>query len=61
MYALFIAFCMALLPSQPTHVTKVTSKTDLSKLQITVRADTSDPGGDKGHIPPLPRSSRPIR
>jgi len=50
---------MAFSPSHST--TAVTTNANLSKMQVTVRADTSDPGGDKGHIPPLPRSSRPIR
>ncbi|HEX7754071.1 MAG TPA: hypothetical protein VF421_01900 [Niabella sp.] len=59
MYALFIAFCMALLPSHSTHITKATAKTDLSRLQITIQADTSDPTGDGGHIPPLPRPFPP--
>ncbi|MBO9592512.1 MAG: hypothetical protein J7599_06335 [Niabella sp.] len=61
MYALLIAFCMAFLPSHSTHSVKATVKTDLSKLQVTVRADTSDPSGDGGHIPPLPRPLPPIK
>lgn len=52
---------MAFLPSHSTHSVKATVKTDLSKLQVTVRADTSDPSGDGGHIPPLPRPLPPIK
>ncbi|MBO9620201.1 MAG: hypothetical protein J7539_14330 [Niabella sp.] len=61
MFTLFIAFCMALLPGHSTHTTKATAKTDLSRLQITVRADTSDPTGDSGHLPPLPIPIPPIK
>ena len=61
MFNLFIALCMALLPSHSTPVIKASAKTDLSKLQITVRADTSDPSGDGGHIPPLPRPLPPVK